>query len=149
MRFEGTGAKRVDLLRALREPTVTCLGKPYPDHPATLDHLAEAGTHDRLNRYSQEACAACQQVLDRHGLPAIAEQTGSLWQVLFMVKPPRRQADMMAGDGAAMRRLDAECMKRGLYALPGVRRFFSTAHGDAELEDTLRILDDACRAFKR
>ena len=116
---------------------------------ALLDHLAEAGTHDRLNRYSQEACAACQQVLDRHGLPAIAEQTGSLWQVLFMVKPPRRQADMMAGDGAAMRRLDAECMKRGLYALPGVRRFFSTAHGDAELEDTLRILDDACRAFKR
>ena len=53
----------------------------------------------------------------------------------------------MAGDGAAMRRLDAECMKRGIYALPGVRRFFSTAHGEAELEDSLRILDAACAAI--
>jgi glutamate-1-semialdehyde aminotransferase len=51
----------------------------------------------------------------------------------------------MASDGAAMGRLDAECLRRGLYALPGVRRFFSTAHGEAELEDTLRILDAACR----
>jgi hypothetical protein len=38
-------------------------------------------------------------------------------------------------------------MKRGLYALPGVRRFFSTAHGEAELEDTLRVLDEACRSL--
>ena len=64
-----------------------------------------------------------------------------------MARRPESQADIMAGDGAAMRRLDAECMKRGLYVLPGVRRFFSTAHGEAELEDTLRILDAACRAF--
>ena len=49
-------------------------------------------------------------------------------------------------DGDAMRRFDSECMKRGIYALPGVRRFFSTAHGEPELEDTLRILDEACRA---
>ena len=52
---------------------------------------------------------------------------------------------MLAGDAIAMRRLDRECLKRGLYALPGVRRFFSMAHGEAELEDTLRILDAACR----
>ena len=66
-----------------------------------------------------------------------------------MTKPPETYADMMAGDGAAMRRLDAECMKRGIYALPGVRRFFSTAHGAAELEDTLKALDAACRAQRR
>ncbi len=82
----------------------------------------------------------------RHGLPAIVQNSGSLWQILFMARPPRSQADMMAGDSAAMRRLDSECMKRGIYALPGVRRFFSTAHGEAELEDTLKILDAACRA---
>ena len=113
---------------------------------AMLDELAKPGSYERLNGFADRACAECQTVLDRHGLPAIAENTGSLWQILFMAKRPETQADMMAGDAAAMRRLDAECMKRGLYALPGVRRFFSTVHGEAELEDSLRILDEACRA---
>ncbi len=112
---------------------------------ALLDELAEPGVHERLNAFADDACAACQDVLDRHGLPALAENTGSLWQILFMKRPPRSQADILAGNAVAMRRLDRECLKGGLYALPGVRRFFSTAHGDAELEDTLRILDAACR----
>ncbi len=112
---------------------------------ALLDELARPGTLDRLNAFADSACAECQKVLDRHGLPAIVQNSGSLWQILFMRKPPRSQADMMAGDSAAMRRLDSECMKRGIYALPGVRRFFSTAHGEAELEVTLKILDAACR----
>jgi glutamate-1-semialdehyde 2,1-aminomutase len=112
---------------------------------ALLDELAKPGSYERLNAFADRACGECQKVLDRHGLPAIAENTGSLWQILFMAGRPETQADVMAGDVAAMRRLDAECMKRGLYALPGVRRFFSTAHGEAELEDSLRILDAACR----
>jgi len=112
---------------------------------AMLDELARPGVYERLNAYADEACGACQKVLDRHDLQAIAEHTGSLWQILFMAQSPRTQADMMAGDAAAMRRLDAECMKRGIYALPGVRRFFSTVHGTRELEDTLRILDESCR----
>jgi glutamate-1-semialdehyde 2,1-aminomutase len=112
---------------------------------AMIDELARPGTYDRLNGFADLACGECQKVLDRHGLPAIAEHSGSLWQILFMTERPVSQADIMASDGAAMGRLDAECLRRGLYALPGVRRFFSTAHGEAELEDTLRILDAACR----
>jgi glutamate-1-semialdehyde 2,1-aminomutase len=114
---------------------------------ALLDELAKPGTHDALNAFAAEACGACQQVLDKRCVPAIAVHSGSLWQILFMKRPPRSQADMLAGDAAAMRRLDTECMKRGIYALPGVRRFFSTAHGEGELEETLRVLDSACRAL--
>ena len=114
---------------------------------ALLDELARPGTYDRLNAFADRTCRACQEILDRHGLPAIAENTGSLWQILFMTRRPETQADILAGDAAAARRLDADCMKRGIYALPGVRRFFSTAHGEAELENTLSILDDACRAI--
>ena len=114
---------------------------------ALLDELKKPGTHETLNDFAATACRACQQVLNRHGLPAIATHSGSLWQILFLRKPPRTQADMMSGDGAAMRRLDTECMRRGIYALPGVRRFFSTAHGECELEETLRVLDAACRVL--
>jgi glutamate-1-semialdehyde 2,1-aminomutase len=114
---------------------------------ALLDELATPGVYDRLNGYADRACAEMQKVLDRHALTAIAENTGSLWQILFVARRPQTQADLMKGDVAAMRRLDVECLKRGIYALPGVRRFFSTAHGEAELEDTLRALDSACRAL--
>lgn len=112
---------------------------------AILDELSKPGVYEQLDAFASEACTESQKVLDRHGVPAIAENTGSLWQILFMHRSPRNQADMMAGDAVAARRLDAECMKRGIYALPGVRRFFSTAHGERELEDTLRVLDAACR----
>ena len=75
--------------------------------------------------------------------------TGSLWQILFMDKTPRNQVDMLNGDAAAMRRLDSMPMKRGIYALPGVRRFVSCVHGDAELSDTLEALDAACKEFRK
>lgn len=114
---------------------------------AMLDEIAKPGLHDRLNRFSDEACAEFQKVLDRHGIPAIAANVGSLWQILFMARPPESHADMLAGDSAAMRRLDIECMRRGIFALPGVRRFFSTAHGDREVEETCQALDQACRAI--
>lgn len=114
---------------------------------ALLDELSGEGTYDRLNTFSDDVCTEVQKVLDRHGVPAIAANTGSLWQTLFMKAPPTTQADMMAGDGAAMRRFDSECMKRGLYALPGVRRFFSLVHGDAEVEETLKVFDEVAREF--
>jgi glutamate-1-semialdehyde aminotransferase len=86
-------------------------------------------------------------VLDRHAIPAIAEHTGSLWQILFMDKTPRNQADILASDQAAMRRFDTLLMKQGQYVLPGVRRFVSTVHSADDLEDTIRGLDAACRQF--
>ena len=103
--------------------------------------------YEKLNDYAAQVCAACQEVLDKHALPAIAEHTGSLWQILFMSERPRSYADIMKGDAAAAIRLDTECVKRGIYTLPGVRRFFSTVHGEAELQDTVTILDQACRAL--
>ena len=114
---------------------------------ATLDELSKPGVYEKLNDYAAQVCSECQSVLDTHKLPAIAEHTGSLWQILFMSKRPRSYADIMNGDAATAIRLDTECVKRGIYTLPGVRRFFSTMHGEAELQDTVTILDQACRAL--
>lgn len=116
---------------------------------AMLDELSRPGTYDRLNRYADDMCRESQKVLDRFRIPAIACNTGSLWQILFRDSVPRNQADMLAGDQAAMRRLDTELMKQGQYVLPGVRRFVSTVHDERDLEQSLRGLDAACRAFSR
>ncbi len=116
---------------------------------AMLDELSRPGTYERMNRFTDELCKACQQVLDKYGIPAIAQNTGSLWQILFMDRTPENMSDMLASDQAAMRRLDSELMKQGQYVLPGVRRFVSVVHTDQDLEDTIRGLDTACRAFNK
>ncbi len=114
---------------------------------AALDELAQPGVYKRLNATSESFCSDAQKILDRHSVPAIAAQVGSLWQFLFMAQPPRNQADMAAADTEAMRRLDTEMMKRGQYMLPGVRRFISCVHTDVELEETLQALDESCRTL--
>ena len=116
---------------------------------AMLDELGKPGVYDRMNGFADDLCRETQQILDRHGIPAIAEHTGSLWQILFMEKTPRNQGDVLASDQASMRRLDTLLMQQGQYVLPGVRRFISTAHTAQDLEDTLRGLDSACRAFSK
>ncbi len=114
---------------------------------AMLDELGKPGVYERLNGFADDLCRETQKILDRHGIPAIAENTGSLWQILFMDSTPRNQADILASDQAAMRRLDTLLMKQGQYVLPGVRRFVSTEHSAEDLEQTLRGLDNACREF--
>jgi glutamate-1-semialdehyde aminotransferase len=116
---------------------------------AMLDELGKPGVYDRLNQFADDLCRETQSVLNRHNIPAIAQNTGSLWQILFMQKTPRNQADMLTGNQTAMRKLDTLLMKQGQYLLPGVRRFVSTEHTAQDLEDTLRGLDLACHEFNR
>ncbi len=113
---------------------------------ATLAELRSPGFYRRLQARSHDLVTACQQVLDRHNLAALAIGEASLWQILFIRQPPGSHADIMASDLARSRALDIELLKNGLYVLPGVRRFVSSVHTDADLEQTVKALDAACRA---
>ena len=55
---------------------------------ASLKELRRPGRYDELDAMSQKLLGMCQEVLDRHGLPAIATGQRSLWQIL---SAPRRQ----------------------------------------------------------
>ena len=114
-----------------------------------LDELSKPGVYKRMNDFADDLCREIQKILDQHDIPAITQNTGSLWQILFMDQSPRTQADLLASDQVAMRRLDTLLMKQGQYVLPGVRRFVSTVHTADDLEDSLRGLNLACRAFKK
>jgi glutamate-1-semialdehyde 2,1-aminomutase len=116
---------------------------------AMLDELNRPGVYDRMNQYADEMCAESQKILDHYQIPAIACNTGSLWQILFMKNMPTNHSDMLASDQAAMRRLDTELMKNGQYVLPGVRRFVSVVHNDQDMQDTMKGLDAACLAFNK
>lgn len=113
---------------------------------ATIRELMKPGVYERLHAGTEALLSACRAVLDRHGIPAIAAGRASFWQFLFMDHEPESQIDVLSSDMAAMRALDTELLRRGIYVLPGVRRFTSAILSDAEIAETAEILDEACRA---
>ena len=112
---------------------------------ATLAELRAPGFYRTLHARARDLTAACQKVLNRHNLPALAIGEASLWQIMFTGAPPRNHADIMAADMARTRALDMALLKNGLYVLPSVRRFVSAVHTDADFEATVKALDAACR----
>jgi len=116
---------------------------------ATLEILRQPGFYEGLQARADEVQTACQEVLDRHGLPARAIGKASLWQIVFMARDPESYADFIAADMARTRELDRRQLHNGLYVLPGVRRFVSAVHTDRDVADTVMALDAACEALAR
>ena len=114
---------------------------------ATIGVLEEPGFYDRLNQKADELLGALQDVLDEHGVPAIATGQNSFWQILFMAEPPENHGDVLDSDQAAMREVDLGLLKRGCYVLPGVRRFVSAVNTDDDFELTVKALDDVCKSL--
>lgn len=115
---------------------------------ATIGVLEEPGFYDRLHERSRQLTDALQEVLDRHDLPAIAVGRCSFWQILFMTEEPRNQTDIMASDMVRTRALDLELLRRGIYVLPGVRRFVCAVNTDEDFDETVGALEAACEAIK-
>ena len=114
---------------------------------ATLSELTKPNFYKDLHALADDVCKACQEVLDKNRIPAIAAGEGSFWQILFMDKPPVNHADVMNSDMASSRALDLAQMHEGLYVLPNVRRFVSAVNTGQDIEETVRALDAACKRF--
>ena len=110
---------------------------------ATLEILSEPGFHDRLNRTAADFFGRVQEVLDRHGLPALVVGGASFWQILFAGRPPLNQMDVLASDLERARTLDLALLSDGIYVLPGVRRFIAAVHTDEDFERALDALERA------
>lgn len=111
---------------------------------ATIAELEKPGVYERLDGLSDTLKTSLQAVLDHHGLPAVVASRHSFWQILFMTELPNNQMDIVGSDQAAMRRLDTELLRQGIYVLPGVRRFLATVNTEKDIAETAEALDRAC-----
>ncbi len=111
---------------------------------ATLGVLQAPGFYDDFHAKADQFRSASSQVLARHGLPAIIAGQASFWQIIFADKEPANQMDVLASDQRRSGALDLELLRNGVYVLPNVRRFFSAAHTDADLEQSVAALEKAC-----
>ena len=113
---------------------------------ATLRVLQEPGFYNRFHARADRFRAAFQEVLARHGLPALIPGEASFWQVLFAESAPANQMDVLASDMKRSAALDLGLLRNGVYVLPNVRRFFSAAHDDADMERAVEALDAASKS---
>ncbi len=111
---------------------------------ATLKVLREPRFYEMLHAHSEKTLAACQEVLDKKGIPARVIGNASLWQIVFMDKDPEDFSDFIHADMARSRAFDMLQMHEGLYVLPNVRRFVSGVHTEDDLEQTVDALGRAC-----
>ena len=113
---------------------------------ATLDALAAPEVYDDFERRGAALADGMRTTLARHGVPATVKQVGPVVQCIAGVEGALTFDDFMAADQAFYDRLSVQMLRRGVFTLPGGRWYVSTAHTDADIAESVAVLDDALAA---
>ncbi len=104
---------------------------------ATLTEVLTEDAYPKLEATNEKLKAACQEIIDRYGLPAYTEGMGAKGCVIFAPEPLRDYRDYLTkvdGDLATLAWLYH--MNHGIFMTPGVEEEWtlSLAHSDQDLE---------------
>ena len=101
--------------------------------------------YERLEKTGERLVAGILDAARRHGLPCRVERRGAMMGLFFTDGPVRRIEDVHATDRQLFSRVFHLLLERGVHLPPSAYEamFFSTAHGDAEVQSTLNAFDDA------
>ena len=115
---------------------------------STINELRKPGFYQKLFERGEAIRDLVTAVLKRHNLPAICFGEGPMWHILFASKVPKNHRDVMAADKKALMHFDSEMIRKGLFVLPGNRRFISICHNDDVINKTASAMDEVCRSVK-
>jgi glutamate-1-semialdehyde 2,1-aminomutase len=111
---------------------------------ATLEALTPA-VHDEIAGRTRALVEGLRAVAATRGVPFTADSAGSMFGFFFRAEPVRSFADAKESDVTLFRRFFHAALARGVYFAPSAfeAAFVSSAHGDAEISDTLERVDAA------
>ncbi len=115
---------------------------------ALLRKLDDAKLYARLEQTTADLLRGLQREAAAIGLPFLTTQVGSMFGLYFtQLSGIRGFKDVMAGDGAAFKRFFHGMLARGVYLAPSAYEagFVSSAHGPAEIQQTLDAAREALR----
>lgn len=112
----------------------------------TLRILSEERPYDQLERYGASLEAGIRAAAT---LPVTVNRVGSMITVFFHAGPVATYAEAVRSDTEAFKRFFHGLLERGVYWPPSQfeAAFFSTAHGEAELEQTLAAVGEVFKAL--
>ena len=113
---------------------------------ATLRALTRE-THDRIATRTARLVQGLRRIAAERGVPMTADCAGSMWGFFFTRDPVRSFTDAKTADVERFKRFFHAALERGVYLAPSAFEagFLSSAHSDADIDETLNILDDAMR----
>ena len=116
---------------------------------ATLNELAQPGVLPDFHRSAENLKTGLRDLVRRSGAEAQVVGAGPLWDVVFGTAPIRDHRSALRVDGGRHRRFHLGLVERGVMVRVGGRSYFSTAHGEREVELTLRAADAALHSATR
>jgi len=106
----------------------------------TLEILRAAPPYAVLGERTAHLMAETARAAKQHNVPVHTAALGSMFTLFFSQKPVRNFEDASACDIPAFRRYFARMLQAGIYLAPSQFEagFLSTAHTEADIEETLR-----------
>lgn len=114
---------------------------------ATLEALTPS-VHDSITAHTATLVNGMRGIAARHGVPFSASHAGSMWGFFFREETVHTYDDAKQSDTALFKRFFHAARRRGVSLAPSAfeAAFMSSAHGEAEIAETLSRLDDALGA---
>lgn len=104
---------------------------------ATLQALTP-DVYARLDRLGRALRSGMEEVLRSKGIDVVTTGEGAVFQLHFQGEAPREYRDTLATDKALYAAFLLALLDSGVLALPDGRWYLSAAHGEDEIEETLR-----------
>jgi glutamate-1-semialdehyde 2,1-aminomutase len=113
---------------------------------ATLELISVPGFHDALAARLGRLVAGLREAAKAAGVTFSAQHCGTMAGMYMMAAPPRSYAEVMTQDVERFKRFYHRMLEAGVYFPPSPVEafFFSSAHGDAEVDFTI---EQARKAF--
>ena len=115
---------------------------------ATLSQVLTEDVYPRLEQTNERLKAACQEIVDRYGLPAYTEGMGAKGCVVFAGEPLREYRDYLSNVDAELATLAwLYHMNHGIFMTPGVEEEWtiSIAHSGEDIERYVAAFEEFAR----
>jgi glutamate-1-semialdehyde 2,1-aminomutase len=118
---------------------------------ATLERVLQPGFFERLAEQTQRLTDGLTAAARKHDVKFSAAAVGGMFGIYFRATPPRSYAEVMESDKEAFNRFFHAALASGVYFAPSAFEagFVSAAHGDAEIDETIRIAEEIFAKGKR
>ena len=108
---------------------------------AALGELRRPGVYQRLHALGERLRTGLARRAERAGVPVQVLGDGPIAQVFFVDRHADLTSDraLRGADGRKATRFALECVRRGIFTLPGTKLYLSLAHTDADVDWTLDV----------
>ena len=110
---------------------------------ATLSEIARPGVLEDMHASAEALKEGLRDRIRRRGLEAQVVGFGPLWDIAFSREPIFDQPSAARADAARHLRFHVGLIRHGVMVRAGGRSYFSTAHRESEIGETLRAAERA------